>query len=108
MRVRVCNVAEVGPGQMQAFSVEGLALPVLVINQGHRFVVTSGICPHEDVELAGGDVDGNLLSCPGHGYEFDLDSGLCVHDKSLCLRRFKPVIVGDVLHIDIDLTGLAS
>jgi len=103
MRVRVCHRDEVAPGTMRAFAIDGLSIPVLVANLGDRFVASSGICPHEDVDLADGDIEGSVVSCPGHGYHFDLITGRCTHDPTLCLRRFAVILDGDDLIIDIDL-----
>ena len=44
-----------------------------------ELVAVPGVCPHEDVELADGDLHG-ASSLPRHGYEFDLRTGRCMHD----------------------------
>ena len=38
---------------------------------------------------------------PGHGYEFDLHTGKCVHDPGLELRRYKITIVGTEIWVDL-------
>jgi toluene monooxygenase system ferredoxin subunit len=102
--VRVCAVVEVPAGGMRAFAVEGLAVPVLVADLGGGvFAASSGICPHEDVALADGELVGVRVICPGHGYEFDLTTGRCMHDRALQLRRFALRRVDDEIHIRIDL-----
>lgn len=107
--IRVCAVEEVPPGSMRAFRVEGLTIPVLVADLGGgRYAASSGICPHEDVELAGGDFDGLRVTCPGHAYEFDMVTGQCAHDRSLRLRRFAVAVMGPDIHIRIDLYGVSG
>lgn len=97
MKLRVCSAGEVAPGEIRAFDVDGLAVPVLIANLDGRLVAASGMCPHEDVELIDGSFDGESIVCPGHGYQFDLASGACSHDPSLCLPTYKVVIEdGDV------------
>jgi nitrite reductase (NADH) small subunit len=82
---------------MAAFDVDGLAAPVLIVRRGPSVRATSGICPHEVVELEGGHVDGNEIVCPGHGYHFDLDSGACTPDPRLCLPTYQTTVeAGDV------------
>lgn len=103
---RVCGVAEVPVGGMRAFPVEGLAVPVLVADLGGGvYAASSGICPHEDVALEEGELVGARVVCPGHGYEFDLTTGRCAHDRTLQLRRYPLRRVGDELHIRVDLLG---
>lgn len=103
MRVRVCRVDEVPPGEMRGFAVDGLLLPVLVAHLDGRFAAAASICPHEDVSLVDGELVGSHVICPGHAYEFDLDSGRCAHDASLRLRRFPVTIEGDDVVIEVDL-----
>lgn len=103
MRVRVCNVSDVPAGEMRVFPVEGLLMPVLVANLGDRFAASQSICPHEDVSLGGGDLEGSRVICPGHGYDFDLLTGRCGHDPALRLRRFPVTVTADEVHIDVDL-----
>ena len=107
--VRVCRVADVPVGWMRAFRVTGLGVPVLVADLGAgRYAASSGICPHEDVMLEGGDLEAGRVTCPGHGYEFDLETGRCAHDPALRLRRFPLQLVGDEIHIRIDLYGVSG
>lgn len=107
--IRVCAVAEVPPGSMRAFAVDGLAIPVLVADLGGgRYAASSGICPHEDVLLEGGELISGRVTCPGHGYQFDLETGRCTHDAALELRRFPVMVVGDEIHIRIDLYGVSG
>ena len=107
--VRVCAVSEVPTGWMRAFQIEGLAIPVLVADLGGgRYAASSGMCPHEDVELEGGILFAGRVTCPGHGYEFDLATGRCGHDASLQLRRFPVQVVSGDIHIRVDLYGVSG
>ena len=107
--IRVCEVAEVPPGWMRSFPVEGLAIPVLIADLGGgRYAASSGICPHEDVLLEGGLLSAARVTCPGHGYEFDIETGRCRHDASLELRRFPVRVAGQEIHIRIDLYGVSG
>ena len=101
LRVRVCRLAEVAVGELNAFRVNGVTWPVIVTYQGEAIVATAGVCPHEDVGLADGYLDGDTIVCPGHGYGFDLATGKCKHDASLVLRRYAVTLVGDEVWVDL-------
>jgi len=102
--IALCRADELAPGQMRAFPVPGLAIPVLLIHLADgRLIACASICPHEDVSLEGGDLDGAQITCPGHGYEFDLETGRCRHDRSLELRRYQARRAGDWIEVRIDL-----
>ena len=102
LRVRVCRVDEVARDHVRGFAVEGVTWPVLVVWLGDEIIAAPGVCPHEDVALAGGDLDGDgVLTCPGHGYRFDLATGRCEHDAALILRRYPVTVVGDEVWVDL-------
>ena len=101
LRLRVCELAEVPPGVRRAVVVPGLAWPVLVVNLDGELIVTAGVCPHEDVDLTGGEIANGVITCPGHAYEFDLRTGRCAHDARLVLPRYRVSIVGGDVWIDV-------
>ncbi len=46
------------------------------------------LCPHQHIPvLAEGELDGTVLTCPMHGWSFDIRTGKCVH-ASCRLRKF--------------------
>jgi nitrite reductase/ring-hydroxylating ferredoxin subunit len=101
LRVRVCRLADVVPGELRSFKVVGVTWPVIVTYVEHALVAVPGVCPHEDVGLANGDLDDCMLVCPGHAYRFDLRTGKCEHDAALELRRYPITVVGDEIWVDL-------
>jgi toluene monooxygenase system ferredoxin subunit len=101
MRVRVCAVVDVPPGETRGFQVPGLAIPVMVTNEGGILYAASSQCPHEEVSLLDGTRSGLTITCRGHGYEFDLASGRCAHDPALRLPCYRTHIHDGALWIDL-------
>ena len=101
VRLRVCRVADVPTHRVRAVPVAGVTWPVLVLWLDGEIVATPGVCPHEDVGLADGELVGGVLTCPGHGYQFDLATGRCAHDPALLLRRYAVTVIGDDVWIDV-------
>ncbi len=101
LRVRVCRLADVVPGELRAFTVAGVTWPVIVTYAEAELVAVPGVCPHEDVALADGYLEGTELVCKGHGYGFDLTTGMCTHDRTLSLRRYPVTVVGDEVFVDL-------
>jgi len=58
-------------------------------------VATAGSCPHNRGPLVEGDLEGRTLTCPWHGYTFDLHTGACEEDPALTLERFEVRVEGD-------------
>ncbi len=101
LRVRACRLADVVEGELRAFAVRGVTWPVIVTRVDGELVAVPGVCPHEDVALTDGHLDGVAVVCPGHGYRFDLRTGRCQHDPALALRRYPITIVGDEVWVDL-------
>ena len=105
IRVRVCRVDDVPPGEMRGFDVPGLVSPILVARVDGRLVATASVCPHEDVSLLHGHFAGSRVVCPGHGYAFDVVTGRCQHDPGLELPRHRVEIVDDEVYVVIGAGG---
>jgi len=101
LRVRVCRADEAIEGVLRGFPVPGADWPVMITRLGGAIVATSSVCPHEDVSLLDGELDGAVVTCPGHAYELDLVTGRCLHDALLRLRRYPITLVGDDVWIDL-------
>ncbi len=101
LRRFVCRLAEVVPGELRGFDVQGVTWPVIVTYVGGDMVAVPGVCPHENVRLADGYQDGHWLICPAHSYNFDLRTGRCTHDATLELRRYPITMIGDEVWVDL-------
>ena len=101
LRIRVCHTDDVKPGQRRGFAVAGVKIPIMVTNIDGSYIATTSMCPHEDVSLLGGKRKGTLIICPGHGYRFDLETGVCSHDPKLKLKRYPVTLVDGALYVDL-------
>lgn len=101
LRVRVCSIGDLAEGALRAFHVNGVTWPVIVTIVDGELIATAGVCPHEDVSLKHGWLEGDHLVCPGHGYEFDLRTGRCKHAPALELKRYKITRLADDIWVDL-------
>jgi toluene monooxygenase system ferredoxin subunit len=101
LRMRIGSAASVAAGELTELAVAGLRWPVIATVLDGEIVVTAGVCPHEDVALIDGKLRGSRLTCPGHGYELDLQTGRCRHDAALRLQRYPVTIIDGEIWIDL-------
>ena len=52
-------------------------------------------CPHAGGPLHQGEIEGTILTCPWHGWTYDLRTGACDEDPSLNLARYPVRLDGD-------------
>ena len=101
LRVRVCRRDEVIENELRAFAVQGVTWPVIVTIVDGKLVAVPGVCPHEDVALWDGHLDGSKIICPGHHWGFDVHTGVCKSAPYLELRRYPITEIGDDIWVDL-------
>ncbi len=72
-RVLLGSAAEVKPGQLKTFQVEGHSIVVTQTDQGYCAVANR--CAHLPLPLSSGKVEGNVITCPWHGSRFNMCTG---------------------------------
>ena len=98
--VRVGSVGDVAVGQGALLDVDGVTLALFNAGGG-RFHATSPLCPHEDGPLAEGWLEGDVVVCPWHGFDFELSSGRCRVDEALSITIYSVRVVGDDVEVDL-------
>ena len=68
---------------------------VVVFDVRGSLVAIPAECPHAGGPICHGERTGTSLSCPWHGYNFDLQTGACEDDEALSLQRYEVRIEGD-------------
>ncbi len=72
---KVCKVSDIADGQCQAFEIEGAR--IAVFNVGGKFWATDDTCKHRGGSLGTGQLDGNIVTCPLHKWQYDVTTGAC-------------------------------
>lgn len=73
--VRVAGSGEVQPGHGIVAEVMGKTLAVF--NVDGTFHAIDNTCVHRGGPLGEGDVEGSIVTCPWHGWKFDVTTGTC-------------------------------
>ena len=93
--IRVCSVAECPSGETREF-VAGERI-VAIAHVDGQFFALDGICPHQGGPLGKGYLTGRTLTCPWHGWQFDVSTGQHRTNAAICHPRFAvQVIAGEV------------
>jgi 3-phenylpropionate/trans-cinnamate dioxygenase ferredoxin subunit len=80
--VTVGRTADIKPGELAAFDVEGVR--VAVANANGRFFAIDDTCTHEQCSLAAeGTLDGTVVTCGCHGAQFDVTTGAVIAPPAL-------------------------
>ncbi len=69
-----------------------------LFNVDGKITAIDGLCPHQGGPLADGPLDGTLVTCPWHGWQFDVCSGKTPLGSKLKQEVFEVKIEGqDIL-----------
>jgi nitrite reductase/ring-hydroxylating ferredoxin subunit len=79
--VRVAAADEVQPGQASEYVVAGRI--IALFNVDGAFHALDGICPHQGGPLGKGTLAGSIVTCPWHGFQFDVTTGQHQTSRSL-------------------------
>jgi nitrite reductase (NADH) small subunit/3-phenylpropionate/trans-cinnamate dioxygenase ferredoxin subunit len=71
--VKVAAVGDVAPGTGTVVEVKGKTLALFNLNG--TFYTLDNTCTHMGGPLGEGDVQGNIVTCPWHGSQFDITTG---------------------------------
>ena len=96
--VRVAKAGDIAPGTVHEVQTGGK--PVALANVGGKFYAISGTCLHRGGPLGQGSLDGNVLMCPWHGWQFDVTTGKVSGNATVGVDCYQLEVRGDELFVD--------
>lgn len=111
----VGSVAEFPPGTHRVVKIRNLE--VGIFNVAGQFYALPNVCTHQFGPLCAGTVngttacgpetgwrfawvrEGEILTCPWHGLEFDLTTGRCLANPKVRVRQYPVTVEGDVVRL---------
>ena len=79
--VKITTLDALREGLGRSFPLEGREIAVFLI--GGVVYAVENLCPHQHIPvLDEGEIDGTHVTCPMHGWRFDLATGKHVHSSS--------------------------
>ena len=96
---RAAKTNEITPGTVREFQVEGKA--IALANVGGKFYAINNTCLHRGGPLGQGVMDGNILTCPWHGWQYDVTTGKLVMNQAVAVATYAVEVRGDDLWIDV-------
>ena len=98
--VRVASASEIPAGQGRMFELQ--SRQVAVFNVGGKFHAIDNVCEHQGGPLAEGELDGCVVTCPWHGWTYDVTSGQSPDDADTRVQRFEVKVEGGDVFVAVD------
>jgi 3-phenylpropionate/trans-cinnamate dioxygenase ferredoxin component len=98
--VKVMEVTDLPPGQCTAVDVNGIA--VAIFNVDGSFYAIDHFCPHQGGPLGEGWLEGELVMCPWHAWQFNVRTGESTFVPGFGVRTFQVLVEGNDVKIGVE------
>jgi nitrite reductase (NADH) small subunit len=96
---RVARTDEIEPGTGKEVVAGGRVIAVFNIDGEFRAI--DGICAHAGGPVAKGQLNGSIVTCPWHGWQYDVSNGQHCLTPTICQQSFPVEIDGDDILVEI-------
>ncbi len=97
-KVRVANAADVPPGEAR---VVDAGRPVALVNAGGTLYAVDNTCLHRGGPLGEGELQGTILTCPWHGWRWDIRTGAGVNNPAMKVACYPVTVDDDEVYVEI-------
>jgi nitrite reductase (NADH) small subunit len=97
--VYAAKATDIAPGQIREIQLDRIT--IALANVGGQFHALSNTCLHRGGPLGQGSLQGNLVTCPWHGWTFDVTSGKVSGNQSVGVDRYPVELRGEDVYVDI-------
>jgi nitrite reductase (NADH) small subunit len=97
--VRAAGISEIPAGKIAEVKVSEKC--VALANVGGKFYAISGICLHQGGPLGEGELDGAVVMCPWHGWQFDVTTGKVAANQGMGVETYAVEVRGNDVFINV-------
>jgi nitrite reductase/ring-hydroxylating ferredoxin subunit len=80
-RTKIANTNDLNPGDCRVVEVGGK--PLALFNVDGTFYALDNTCLHRGGPLGEGELDGRIVTCPWHGWQYDVTTGANANNPSV-------------------------
>jgi nitrite reductase (NADH) small subunit/3-phenylpropionate/trans-cinnamate dioxygenase ferredoxin subunit len=97
--VRAARKEEVLPGSIREFQLDGKT--IALANVDGKFYAINNTCLHRGGPLGEGELEGKVVTCPWHGWQYDVTTGKVVMNPSIGVDCYTLEVRGDDIFINV-------
>jgi nitrite reductase/ring-hydroxylating ferredoxin subunit len=97
--VKVASTSDLKPGTAKTVAVKGME--IALYNLGGKIYATDNTCLHQGGPLGEGMLEGEVVSCPWHMWEYNVCTGEKVGDCSIKLQTFPVEVDGTDIKVGV-------
>jgi nitrite reductase (NADH) small subunit len=97
---RAAKLSEIPAGSIKEVQAGGK--PVALANVGGKYYAIDNTCLHRGGPLGQGQLEGTVVTCPWHGWQFDVTTGKAVMNPNARVGCFRTEVQGEEVYVDLD------
>ena len=97
--VKAATVSEIPPGTGKCVDVNGKE--IALFNLDGKFHAIDNTCLHRGGPLGEGELDGTTVTCPWHGWQYNVTTGRNIMDESEGVDRYEVKVEGGAVLIAV-------
>lgn len=97
--VKASSVSDVPNNQGKVVDLNGTS--VALFNVNGQFCAIANTCPHRGGPLGEGDLEGSVVTCPWHGWQFDVITGKSPVNPAAGVKTFPCKVEGSDVFVEI-------
>jgi nitrite reductase (NADH) small subunit len=97
--VRAIRKDEVPVGMIRELQLDGKV--IAVANVDGKIYAMNNVCLHRGGPLGQGELRGASVTCPWHGWEYDVTSGRAAMNPAVGVETYKVEIRGDDVYVEV-------
>jgi nitrite reductase (NADH) small subunit len=97
--VRVAAGSELTPGQGKTVVANGRE--IALFNVGGTFHAIANACCHRGGPLGEGELEGTAVTCPWHGWQFDVRTGATLRDSEVGVPAYRVEVQGGDVYVEL-------
>jgi nitrite reductase (NADH) small subunit len=97
--LRAVKTGEVPPGMIRELQLDGKV--IALANVEGKFYAVNNVCLHRGGPLGQGELSGKIVTCPWHGWQYDVTTGKVAMNPAVGVEIYKVEVRGDDIYIDV-------
>ena len=98
--VKICSVEDIPDNEPLAIEVDGM--PIAICRVGDKLYAIEDVCPHQGASYEGGEVDGEVLTCPLHGWRTNIVTGRSLEAPAIEIETYEVRVENGFVYIKIE------
>jgi len=97
--LRAARKDEIPDGAIREFAIDGKT--IALANVDGKFFAIDNTCLHRGGPLGQGELEGNTVTCPWHGWQYDVTTGKVAVNPAVGVDTYAVEVRGEDIFVDV-------